>query len=253
MPARKTAAPLPQVSVESAAVFRKKLHGWFREHSRDLPWRKTRDPYRILISELMLQQTQVSRVLDFYRRFLERFPDLPSLAKAKPQRVLEAWEGLGYYARARNLHTLARHVTETRDGVIPSEPAELRSLPGVGVYTAGAVASFAYEKRAALVDTNVARVLHRVFAPELDPKSGAGLKRLWHIAEQLLPRTGKLTWTHNQALMELGALICSARAPKCSMCPVQTGCASRDRYTRETAPRETAPRARRVRRKATES
>jgi len=258
MPARKTAAPLPQVSVESAAVFRKKLHGWFREHSRDLPWRKTRDPYRILISELMLQQTQVSRVLDFYRRFLERFPDLPSLAKAKPQRVLEAWEGLGYYARARNLHTLARHVTETRDGVIPSEPAELRSLPGVGAYTAGAVASFAYEKRAALVDTNVARVLHRVFAPELDPKSGAGLKRLWHIAEQLLPRTGKLTWTHNQALMELGALVCSARAPKCGMCPVQRGCASRDRYAREgeareTATRKTAPRARRARRTATAS
>jgi A/G-specific adenine glycosylase len=258
MPPRKTAAPAPQVPTEAATAFRRKLHGWFRQHSRDLPWRKTRDPYRILISELMLQQTQVSRVLDFYRRFLERFPDLPSLAKAKPQRVLEAWEGLGYYARARNLHTLARHVTETRGGVIPSEPAELRSLPGVGAYTAGAVASFAYEKRAALVDTNVARVLHRVFAPELDPKSGAGLKRLWHIAEQLLPRTGKLTWTHNQALMELGALICSARAPKCSMCPVQTGCASRDRYTRETAPRETAPRetaprARRVRRKATES
>lgn len=235
MPARKPAAPLPQVPSESAAAFRKRLHAWFRQHSRDLPWRRTRDPYRILISELMLQQTQVSRVLDFYRRFLERFPDLHSLAKAKPQRVLEAWEGLGYYARARNLHKLAKHVTETRDGVIPSEPDELRSLPGVGAYTAGAVASFAYEKRAALVDTNVARVLHRVFAPELDPKSGAGLKRLWHIAEQLLPRTGKVVWTHNQALMELGALVCSARSPKCGECPVHRVCASRDRFTRSDA------------------
>lgn len=231
MPARKSAAPVPHVPSESAAAFRKRLHSWFRTHARDLPWRRTRDPYRILISELMLQQTQVSRVLDFYRRFLERFPDLHSLAKAKPQRVLEAWEGLGYYARARNLHKLAKHVTDTRDGVIPNDPGELRSLPGVGAYTAGAVASFAYEKRAALVDTNVARVLHRVFAPALDPKSGAGLRQLWNIAEQLLPRTGKTTWTHNQALMELGALVCSARSPKCGVCPVKKACASVDRYS----------------------
>lgn len=235
MPVRKTASPLPQVSPESAAAFRKRLHAWFRRHARDLPWRRTRDPYRILISELMLQQTQVSRVLDFYRRFLERFPDLHSLARAKPQRVLEAWEGLGYYARARNLHKLARHVTETRDGIIPREPEQLRALPGIGAYTAGAVASFAYEKRAALVDTNVARVLHRVFAPELDPKSGAGLKRLWYIAEQLLPRTGKTVWTHNQALMEIGALVCSARSPKCGACPVHTLCASRDRFANADA------------------
>ena len=211
---------------DDATVFRRRLHAWFKQHRRDLPWRHTRDPYRILISELMLQQTQVSRVLDFYRRFLERFPDLPTLAEAKPRRVMEAWEGLGYYARARNLHALAREVTTTRDGVIPSEPALLRELPGVGAYTAGAVASFAYEKRAALVDTNVARVLQRVFAPHLNPKSGAGLARLWHVAEQLLPRTGKVTWTHNQALMELGALVCTARAPKCPVCPVHRGCAT---------------------------
>ena len=235
MPARKTAAPLPHVPSASAAAFRTRLHAWYRKHSRDLPWRRTRDPYRILISELMLQQTQVSRVLEFYRRFLERFPDLHALAKARPQRVLDAWEGLGYYARARNLHKLAKHVTATRDGVIPNDPAELRSLPGVGAYTAGAVASFAYEKRAALVDTNVARVLHRVFAPELDPKSGAGLKRLWHIAELLLPRTGRVVWTHNQALMELGALVCSARSPKCGECPVHQVCASRERFARSDA------------------
>lgn len=230
--ARRSRSPDPiQVAPEAATIFRRRLHAWFRKHSRDLPWRRTRDPYRILVSELMLQQTQVSRVLDFYRRFLERFPDLHVLAKAKPQRVLEAWEGLGYYARARNLHKLAHHVTTVRDGIIPSEPEQLRALPGVGAYTAGAVASFAYEKRAALVDTNVARVLHRVFAPGLDPKSGAGLRQLWHIAEQLLPRTGKTTWTHNQALMELGALVCSARSPKCGVCPVQKVCASVDRYT----------------------
>jgi A/G-specific adenine glycosylase len=184
----------------------------------------------VLVSELMLQQTQVSRVLDFYRRFLDRFPDLDALAEARPKRVMEAWEGLGYYARARNLHKLARHVTREQDGIIPAEPAQLRELPGVGAYTAGAVASFAYEKRAALVDTNVARVLNRVFAPELAPKSGPGLKALWVIAEQLLPRTGKQTWTHNQALMELGALVCSARSPKCGMCPVRRSCRSRERF-----------------------
>ena len=143
MPPRKMAPPAPQVPTDAATAFRRQLHGWFRKHSRDLPWRKTRDPYRILISELMLQQTQVSRVLDFYRRFLERFPDRYALAQAKPQRVLEAWEGLGYYARARNLHKLAKHVTDTRDGIIPSEPAELRALPCVGSYNAGAVASVA--------------------------------------------------------------------------------------------------------------
>ncbi len=209
------------------------MHRWYRRHARDLPWRRTRDPYRILVSELMLQQTQVSRVMDFYARFLGRFPDLYSLAAAKPHRVREAWEGLGYYARARNLHKLAREVTAEREGVIPSEPTQLRTLPGIGAYTAGAVASFAYEKRAALVDTNVARVLHRVFAPEVAPKSGPGLKRLWQIAEQLLPRTGKATWLHNQAMMELGALVCTARSPKCGACPVGAGCASRDRFIGE--------------------
>lgn len=231
-PRRGPSAP-PAIPPEAAATFRRRLHRWYRRHSRDLPWRRTRDPYRILISELMLQQTQVSRVLDFYARFLDRFPDLPALASAKPHRVLEAWEGLGYYARARNLHKLAREVTEERAGVIPSDPVQLRALPGIGAYTAGAVASFAYEKRAALVDTNVARVLHRVFAPEVAPKSGAGLKRLWQIAEQLLPRTGKSTWLHNQAIMELGALVCTARAPRCGVCPVRADCASRERFAQE--------------------
>jgi A/G-specific adenine glycosylase len=220
-------APIDRtVAPDAATAFRRRLHAWFKTHSRDLPWRQTRDPYRILVSELMLQQTQVSRVLDFYRRFLDRFPDLYALADARPKRVMEAWEGLGYYARARNLHALAKQVTTEQDGVIPSEPIALRELPGVGAYTAGAVASFAYEKRAALVDTNVARVLQRVFAPHLHPKSGPGLKQLWLIAEQLLPRTGKSTWTHNQALMELGALVCTARIPRCAICPVKASCAT---------------------------
>ena len=245
------------VAPEAATAFRRRLHRWYKQHSRDLPWRQTRDPYRILVSELMLQQTQVSRVLEFYRRFLHRFPDLPTLADARPKSVREAWEGLGYYARARNLHALAKQVTSTPDGVIPSEPAALRSLPGVGAYTAGAVASFAYEKRAALVDTNVARVLHRVFAPQLRPKSGPGLKQLWRLAEQLLPRTGKSTWTHNQALMELGALVCTARVPRCGICPVSAACATFPQLqageTNSGAPIASTPRKRTNTRRASKS
>src|SRR5690606_21980717 len=149
-------------------------------------------------SELMLQQTQVARVLDFYDRFLTRFPDLQSLANARPAAVRESWNGLGYYARARNLHALAKQVTRERAGVIPPDVSALRTLPGIGAYTAGAVSSFAYEQRAPLVDTNVARVLKRVFAPRADLKRARGQQRVWEIAERILPRTGKAAWTHNQ-------------------------------------------------------
>jgi A/G-specific adenine glycosylase len=228
--------------------FGAKLRAWYRRHARDLPWRRTRDPYAILVSELMLQQTQVSRVLDYWHRFLARFPTLPHLAKAKERHVLDAWAGLGYYARARNLHRLAvrvvregprawgDHAATANDRVsnagpasralLPSAPEELRRLPGIGAYTAGAVATFAFERRAALVDTNVARVLCRVFAPRLQPKRPRDLAVLWRIAERTLPRTGKATWTHNQALMELGALVCTARIKRCGDCPVATVCRS---------------------------
>jgi A/G-specific adenine glycosylase len=180
----------------------------------------------VLVSELMLQQTQVVRVLDYYDRFLTRFPTIYALAAAPPKRVRESWSGLGYYARARNLHQLARDVTRERDGVLPSDPTELQELPGIGAYTAGAVSSFAYEKRAALVDTNVGRVLARVFAPRLNWKSGPGQRRVWELARLALPRTGRQTWLHNQALMELGALVCVARTPRCGDCPVQSVCAT---------------------------
>ncbi len=226
MPRSSVPDPSTLVPPAAARAFRRRLHRWFARARRDLPWRRTRDPYRVLVSELMLQQTQVSRVVDHYHRFLARFPDLDTLAAARPQRVREAWHGLGYYARARNLHRLARTVTRELDGVIPDEPEALRALPGVGAYTAGAVASFAYEKRAALVDTNVARVLQRVFAPHVDRATARGQRVLWQVAERLLPRTGRATWTHNQALMELGALVCTARAPKCGACPVRAGCAT---------------------------
>ena len=207
-------------------AFARRLRAWYRAHQRDLPWRRTRDPYEVLISELMLQQTQVSRVTEYYPRFLERFPTLDAVARAPRARVLAAWSGLGYYARARNLHLLARRVVR-EGGVLPGDPAALRGLPGIGAYTAGAVASFAYEQRAPLVDTNVARVLTRVFRPPLDPRTAAGQRALWQLAERLLPRTGRLAYEHNQALMELGALVCTARIAHCSRCPVRADCRSR--------------------------
>jgi A/G-specific adenine glycosylase len=206
--------------------FSRRLRAWFRKNGRDLPWRRTRDPYRVLVSELMLQQTQVSRVIDYYARFLERFPSLESLAGARPTRVRETWQGLGYYARARNLHKLAREVIREGDGTLPATPEALVRLPGVGAYTAGAVASFAYERRAALVDTNVARVLLRLFEPEMDPRTDRGRRMAWTLAEWMLPRTGRAAWTHNQALMELGALVCTARARHCARCPIARHCAT---------------------------
>jgi A/G-specific adenine glycosylase len=175
----------------------------------------------------MLQQTQVSRVLEYYGRFLMRFPTLDALARAHPDRVREAWDGLGYYARARNLHALAGRVAAEHDGSLPASAEALRKLPGVGDYTAGAVASFAFERREALVDTNVARVLARVFAPRRRPKRPRDLAHLWRIAERILPRTGKATWAHNQALMELGALVCTARVRHCPKCPIERFCALR--------------------------
>lgn len=176
----------------------------------------------------MLQQTQVSRVLDYYGAFLRRFPTLRHVAQARPREVREAWTGLGYYARARNLHRLARVVAETSPaGQLPSDPAVLVRLPGVGRYTAGAVASFAYERSAALVDTNVARVLARLFAPALETRGAAGRRDLWRLAESLLPRRGDAAWAHNQALIELGALVCTARVRRCDICPVARWCAWR--------------------------
>lgn len=206
-----------------------RLRDWFRKAGRDLPWRRTRDPYHVLVSELMLQQTQVSRVVDYYQRWLHRFPTLHHVAKARPAKVREAWEGLGYYARARNLQRLARELAPAGEPnhVLPKDPEALRKLPGVGAYTAGAVASFAYERRAPLVDTNVARVLLRLYAPELQPKTSVGERTAWALAEAVLPRNGKTGWTHNQALMELGALICTARVARCDVCPLKRTCPSR--------------------------
>lgn len=205
--------------------FKRRLLAWFRREGRDLPWRRTRDPYQILVSEVMLQQTPVRRVEGYWPRFLTRFPTFAALAAARPGRVREAWTGLGYYRRAANLHRLAREVMTRHEGTLPRTVAELTTLPGVGAYTAGAVASFAWELAEPAIDTNVARVLRRVFHPRLG-RGAASDRRLVETARSLVPRRGPDAWNTNQALMELGALVCTARVKHCDRCPVRPVCAT---------------------------
>jgi A/G-specific adenine glycosylase len=182
----------------------------------------------------MLQQTPVSRVAEYFPRFLARFPDFGTLARAEQRSVLKAWEGLGYYARARNLHALARTVTREHGGTLPSDPIALERLPGVGQYTAGAVASFAYERAVPAVDTNVARVIRRAFLEDVPGAAARSPTAVWQVAASLVPRDGKRAWKFNQAIMELGALLCVARRPRCPQCPVRGQCRT---GTTEMAPR----------------
>ncbi len=217
--------PSPAPTAEQRRKFKRQLLAWFRRHGRDLPWRRTRDPYRILVAEVMLQQTQVSRVEGYWPRFLATYPTIHHLARATPARVRESWSGLGYYRRAANLHRLARDVVTNHGGEVPPDVSTLQALPGVGTYTAGAVASFAFELAEPAVDTNVARVLRRVFHP--DAAAGRAGERVLHAtAKALVPRRGRSAWITNQALMELGALICTARVMRCGNCPVRSSCAT---------------------------
>jgi A/G-specific adenine glycosylase len=202
------------------AAFRRGLLTWYRRHGRDLPWRRTRDPYEILVSEVMLQQTQVKRVLEFYPRFLARYPTAEELAAAPESAVREAWDGLGYYRRASNLQRAAIEVADRHGGRFPETPEELVRLPGIGRYTAGAVASFAFGADAAILDTNAARVLTRVFGPRWRRKGLTA--RLWALAQEAIP-PGR-GYPFNQGIMDLGATICTARAPACPGCPVRRAC-----------------------------
>lgn len=203
--------------------FQQRLMQWYRRHGRDLPWRRTTDPYAILVSEVMLQQTQVERVLDFYRRFLGRFPTLAALASAPVDEVLAAWQGLGYYRRARNLHLAAQQIMERHHGVFPETFEDVAALPGVGRYTAGAVLCFAFGKRTPILDTNVQRVLERMFVRRPAVKPSAMHKRLWRLAEDVLP-PGTDAWVLNQAMMDLGATVCTARTPRCTQCCLYAIC-----------------------------
>jgi A/G-specific adenine glycosylase len=220
------AAPSSARKVQVPASFAARVVAWQRDHGRhDLPWQATRDPYRIWLSEIMLQQTQVATVLAYYVRFLARFPDVASLAAAREDDVLALWSGLGYYARARNLHRAARDVVEKLAGVFPQTRAELERLPGVGRSTAAAVAAFASGERGAILDGNVRRVLSRHAGIGGDPANAAVLASLWSEAEARLPRDGIEPYT--QGMMDLGANVCVTRNPRCLLCPVASDCVAR--------------------------
>lgn len=215
-----TQPPQPESGRIAAA-----LVAWFATQGRDYPWRRTRDAYAILVSEVMLQQTQISTVLDrgYYARWLAQFPDFPTLAAAREEEVLKAWEGLGYYRRARNLQRLAREVLARHGGVFPEDAAAILALPGIGPYTAGAVASFAFGLPRPIVDGNVARVLSRVYNDPTPIDSTPGLKLLWERAAALVQATDDPR-ALNSALMELGQTHCTPTKPACGLCPVRTEC-----------------------------
>lgn len=208
------------IEPEQVRQIQERLLAWFRANARKLPWRETRDPYAILVSEVMLQQTQVDRVLPYYERFLAAFPDVADLASAPAAEVIRLWSGLGYNRRAVNLQRAAQAVIEKHGGTFPADPARLRELPGVGAYTAGAVAAFAFERDGAFLDTNMRRVVSRLIFGDRHVSE----KEVVAAAERLLP-AGR-SWEWNQALIEFGALQCTARRPACIVCPLQESCAA---------------------------
>lgn len=214
-------APEPVAHPATIRAFQRRLIAWYQRHGRDLPWRHTRDPYSILVSEIMLQQTQVQRATLYYEKFLQRYPTVEDLARADEPAVRETWEGLGYYARARNLHRTSQKIVDDYAGRFPKDPEQLATLPGIGPYTAGAVASFAFRRDAAILDTNAARVLTRFFALPLERQTS---RFLWNVAHQVTP-VGK-AYVLNQAIMDIGATICVARTPRCAVCPLRPVCRS---------------------------
>ncbi len=204
------------------ARLQRQLLRWWRTHKRDLPWRRGRTPYRVWVAEMMLQQTQVATVEPYYRRWLKAFPSFRALARATQDQVLKCWEGLGYYSRARNMHAAAQQVVKQRNGRLPPNVNELRRLPGIGPYTAGAIASIAFGADEPVLDGNVIRVLCRLFAIRRDPRQQQTRKDLWALAGTLVPagRAGDF----NEALMDLGATICTPAAPTCDACPLADTC-----------------------------
>jgi len=220
VPRRQKRLPLPAPPLRQ--WFRRRLLAWYRKYGRDLPWRETRDPYRILVSEVMLQQTQVDRVLPKYEEWLVRYPTFHALAEAPEAEVVKTWYPLGYNIRPRRLHAIAREAVTKFGGRLPDDEPTLRSFKGIGEYTAGAVLSFAFGKRAAILDTNVARVLFRVFIGRGQPHAHATERHLWEISRSVLPQ--RHVFDFNQALMDFGATVCRARKPECLMCPMRGKC-----------------------------
>jgi A/G-specific adenine glycosylase len=217
----------------------RRLRAWFDRHRRDLPWRHDRDPYRIWVSEVMLQQTQVATVVPYFERFVAAFPTAAELAAADEQDVLRLWEGLGYYRRARDLHRTARLLVARHAGRFPDDPALVRGLPGLGRYTANAVLSQAFDARLPILEANSQRVLSRLFGRAEDPRGGPARAWLWRAAEALLPARG--SGEFNQALMELGALVCTPQAPRCDRCPLAPHCVARREGLQDVIPARAPP------------
>jgi A/G-specific adenine glycosylase len=206
--------------------FRAALLRWYARHGRDLPWRQTRDPYAILVSEIMLQQTQVATVIPYYKEWLRRFPDFRALANASEAEVLHAWQGLGYYSRARNLHAAAARISQGYGGRCPQTASELTALPGLGRYTVNAILTFAFDQPVGIVEANTMRLLARIFNVSAPVDAAAGREAIWNHAARLVPR--RRSREFNSALMDLGATICRPRAPQCGICPAKPFCRATD-------------------------
>jgi A/G-specific adenine glycosylase len=214
--------------------FRRRLLSWFRLHARDLPWRRTHDVYHIWVSEIMLQQTQVATVVSYFKRFVERFPNIQLLASADEQDVLRLWEGLGYYRRARQMHAAAKKIVDQHGGEFPRDVQQVQSLPGIGRYTAGAILSIAHNVRAPILEANTIRLLCRLLLLKDDPHRSHSQRLLWEFSASLLPR--REAGTFNQALMELGSEICTPRTPRCEQCPVADLCPTRANGLQDSIP-----------------
>ena len=223
------------------ATFRKQLLGWFRQFQRDLPWRRTSDPYRIWLSEIMLQQTRVAAAIPYYERFLQRFPDVHSLATAPQEEVLGLWSGLGYYSRARNLQKAAQQIVAKYGGRFPERLEDALALPGIGSYTAAAILSIAFAQKYAVLDGNVARVLARIGAVRGDLRESKRWQELQETADGLLEPKSPGDW--NQAMMELGATLCTPKSPQCLLCPVMKFCEGRKLGIAECLPEKRKKRA----------
>ena len=235
-----TISAFPKITCMNSATtsptlttLRRRLLAWYRKHGRDLPWRKTNHPYHAMVAEFMLQQTGVGRVLPMYSAFLERFPTLQALAEAPVSEVIRAWSGMGYNRRAINLQRAARTIIDEHGGSIPQSTPDLQKLPGIGRYTAAAIACFAFQRPVAVMDTNIRRVLGRLIAGQNDVDADAG----WTLAEAAVPSDGARASAWHQALMDLGATVCSARRPKCGDCPVNDLCAARPLFDGANKPR----------------
>jgi len=234
------------ISKQNIGEFHRSVHGWFLKHGRDLPWRRTRDPYAVLVSEFMLQQTTVAAVVPFYERWMKQFPDIVSLAGSDEEQVLKLWEGLGYYSRARNLRRAAREIVARHGGGIPDDPQILCELPGIGSYTAAAIAAFAFDRAVPVLDANIIRVVARLFDFRKPVTDARGKRFLEKSARSLLPASGG--HVHASALMELGATVCKSGMPDCPSCPVRGFCmAARPEKIPFKPPRKTMIRERDLR------